>query len=192
MGRCQSTMPPLAIFPFGAQILCSQFPLTPSRCPPVLLRPRHTTCATRRQLMRLASRGKMSGVPRRHRFHGLNQLQYLTTSTYRRARLFDSERFKRHFVTTWQDLRVELSFRIIGLRLDAGTFPRSPLAVGVSQSFADYGEGEGAHRQIHSEEPASQPKVRPVRKDVGPAGAATDRSRSCSSLGVAAAILRIN
>jgi len=70
----------------------------------------------------------MSGVPRQHRFHGLNQLQNLTTSTYRRARLFDSERFKRHFVTTWQDLRVELSFRIIGLRLDAGTFPRSPLA----------------------------------------------------------------
>ena len=64
--------------------------------------------------------------------------------------------------------------------------------VGVSQSFADYGEGEGGHRQIHSEEPASQPKVRPVRKDIGPAGAATDRSRSCSSLGVAAAILRIN
>jgi putative transposase len=56
----------------------------------------------------------MSSVPRQRHFYGLNQLHYLTSSTYRRARLFDSERFKRHFVTTWQDLRTELSFRIIG------------------------------------------------------------------------------
>ena len=56
----------------------------------------------------------MSGVPRQQHFYGLNQLHYLTSSTYRRARLFDSEHFKRHFVTTWQVLRTELRFRIIG------------------------------------------------------------------------------
>jgi REP element-mobilizing transposase RayT len=37
-----------------------------------------------------------------------------TDANRRRAWLFDSERFKRHYVTTWQDLRAELSFRIIG------------------------------------------------------------------------------
>jgi REP element-mobilizing transposase RayT len=57
---------------------------------------------------------KMPSVPKQRHFYGLNHLHYLTTSTYRRARLFDSERFKRHFVTSWQDLRAELSFRIIG------------------------------------------------------------------------------
>jgi putative transposase len=56
----------------------------------------------------------MPSVPKQRHFYGLNHLHYLTTTTYRRARLFDSERFKRHFVTSWQDLRAELSFRIIG------------------------------------------------------------------------------
>jgi len=53
-------------------------------------------------------------VPKQRHFYGLNQLHYITTSTYRRARLFDSERFKRQFVTTCRDLREELRFRIIG------------------------------------------------------------------------------
>ena len=57
---------------------------------------------------------RMSSVPQQRHFYGLNQLHYITSSTYRRARLFESERFKRQFVTTWQDLREELSFRIIG------------------------------------------------------------------------------
>ena len=35
-------------------------------------------------------------------------------STGDRARLFDSERFKRKFVTTLADLRGELGFRIVG------------------------------------------------------------------------------
>jgi putative transposase len=45
---------------------------------------------------------------------GLNHLHYITTSTYRRARVFDSERFKRRFVSTWAELRDELGFRIRG------------------------------------------------------------------------------
>jgi len=47
-------------------------------------------------------------------YYGLNHLHYVTTSTYRRARLFDSERFKRRFVSALDDLRRELDFRIVG------------------------------------------------------------------------------
>jgi len=32
------------------------------------------------------------GMPRLQRYYGLNHLHYLTNSTYRRARLYDSER----------------------------------------------------------------------------------------------------
>ena len=56
----------------------------------------------------------MSSVVKPEHFYGRNQLHYITTSTYRRARLFDSERFKRQFMTTCRDLREELLFRIIG------------------------------------------------------------------------------
>jgi putative transposase len=44
----------------------------------------------------------------------LNHLHYITTSTYRRARVFDSERFKGRFVSIWAELRDELGFRIVG------------------------------------------------------------------------------
>ena len=47
-------------------------------------------------------------------YYGLNHLHYLTTSTYRRARLFDSLRFKDRWVVTLGELREELKFRIIG------------------------------------------------------------------------------
>jgi putative transposase len=49
-----------------------------------------------------------------HHFYGLNHLHYLTTSTYRRARLFDAESLKRHLVGTLAELRWELGFRIVG------------------------------------------------------------------------------
>ena len=49
-----------------------------------------------------------------HRYYGGNHLHYLTTSTYRRARIFDSERLKRRFIATLADLRTELGFRIVG------------------------------------------------------------------------------
>ena len=57
---------------------------------------------------------KMSSVPQQLHFYGLNHLHYITTSTYRRARVFDSERFKRRFVGTWAELRGQLGFRIMG------------------------------------------------------------------------------
>jgi putative transposase len=56
----------------------------------------------------------MFSVAKQRHFYGLNHVHYITTSTYRRARLFDSERFKRRFVAAWQDLHEELRFRIIG------------------------------------------------------------------------------
>ena len=53
-------------------------------------------------------------MTRQRHFYGLNHLHYLTTSTYRRARLFDSERFKCNFLTVLGGLRAELGFRIVG------------------------------------------------------------------------------
>ena len=56
---------------------------------------------------------KITGCPGRNNY-GLNHLHYITRSTYRRARLFDSESFKRQWVRTLDELRSELNFKIIG------------------------------------------------------------------------------
>jgi len=52
-------------------------------------------------------------MPRPQHYYGLNHLQYLTANIYRRARIFESDRFKLKFIRTLDDLRAELSFRII-------------------------------------------------------------------------------
>ena len=48
------------------------------------------------------------------RYYGLNDLHYITNSTYRRARVYDSERFRNNWVATLGELRGELGFKIIG------------------------------------------------------------------------------
>jgi hypothetical protein len=48
------------------------------------------------------------------RYCGLDHLHYLTTSTYRHARVFDSHPFKLQFVRTLDELRSHLGFRILG------------------------------------------------------------------------------
>jgi hypothetical protein len=53
-------------------------------------------------------------MPRLEHFYGQNHLHYLTVNAYRKARIFDSDRYKRKFVQTLDDLRTELGFRIIG------------------------------------------------------------------------------
>ena len=53
-------------------------------------------------------------MPRQRHYYGLNHLHFITASTYRRARLFDSDRFRRHFIRTLAELRDELGFKIIG------------------------------------------------------------------------------
>jgi len=47
-------------------------------------------------------------------YYALNHLHFLTTSTYRRVRLFDSERFKCQYISTRAELRAELGFHIVG------------------------------------------------------------------------------
>ncbi|HEX5482450.1 MAG TPA: hypothetical protein VFZ08_07465 [Terriglobia bacterium] len=41
---------------------------------------------------------------RQHRYYRLNHLRFITASTYRRARLFDSEFFRRHFLATLTEI----------------------------------------------------------------------------------------
>jgi len=50
-------------------------------------------------------------MPRQKHYYGLNHLHFLTRSTYRRARVFDSERFRQRWVQTLGDLRRELDFK---------------------------------------------------------------------------------
>ena len=56
-------------------------------------------------------------MPRQRHYYGGNRLHYLTANLYRRARIFDSDRFRRKFTQTLADLRAELGFRIIGYAL---------------------------------------------------------------------------
>ena len=53
-------------------------------------------------------------MPFYKRQYSLGQLQFITTSTYRRAPLFLSERFRRSFVETLARLRTEKGFLLIG------------------------------------------------------------------------------
>jgi REP element-mobilizing transposase RayT len=48
------------------------------------------------------------------RYYGENDLHFLTTSTYRRTQIFNSELFKREFIETLAELRTELGFRLLG------------------------------------------------------------------------------
>jgi hypothetical protein len=59
----------------------------------------------------------MSSVPKQRHFYGLNQLHYITTSTYRRARLFDSQRFKRVARTS--------AFEVRGFSMGYGKKPQT-------------------------------------------------------------------
>jgi putative transposase len=53
-------------------------------------------------------------MARLQHFYGQNHLHYLTANIYRKARIFDSERYKSKFIQTLGNLRTELGFKIIG------------------------------------------------------------------------------
>ncbi|HXJ95675.1 MAG TPA: transposase [Terriglobia bacterium] len=53
-------------------------------------------------------------MPFYHRTYNRGELQFITSSTYRRAPLFFSERFRRCFVQRLEEVRQELKFMLIG------------------------------------------------------------------------------
>jgi len=53
-------------------------------------------------------------VSSQHHYYEGNHLHFLTASTYRRARLFDSEPFQKVFIQTLAQLRTELGFHLLG------------------------------------------------------------------------------
>ncbi len=74
-------------------------------------------------------------MPLYHRVYCPGQLQFITTSAYRRTPLFPSERFRRCFVQRLEEVRQELHFLLVGWVLmpehaqqpgdaRAGEFPR--------------------------------------------------------------------
>jgi hypothetical protein len=67
-------------------------------------------------------------MPRLRHFYGEGHYHYLTENIYRRARIFDSDRCKRKFIQTPDDLRTELGDDAqVGSNgqcsLDRGLFP---------------------------------------------------------------------
>jgi REP element-mobilizing transposase RayT len=53
-------------------------------------------------------------MPVYRRYFDPGQLQFITSSTYRRVKLFDSERFRRDFVDVLRQLREQWGFLLIG------------------------------------------------------------------------------
>ena len=53
-------------------------------------------------------------MPRQHHFSDGNHLHFITASTYRRVRLFDSPRFQSRFIETLDALKHEHDFRLVG------------------------------------------------------------------------------
>jgi len=53
-------------------------------------------------------------MPFYHRVYGPGELQFITASTYRRAPLFLSDRFRCCFVQRLEEVRQELHFLLIG------------------------------------------------------------------------------
>ena len=53
-------------------------------------------------------------MPTSKRHFAPAELQFLTSSTYRRAKLFESDRFRRSFVEVLGQLRTEMGFLLIG------------------------------------------------------------------------------
>jgi REP-associated tyrosine transposase len=70
-------------------------------------------------------------MPRQRHYYGGNHLHFITASTYRRAKVFDSDRFRRHFIQALDELRDEFSFKILGYVLMPGHFH---LLIGPSPS----------------------------------------------------------
>ena len=53
-------------------------------------------------------------MAKQHHFYDGNHLHFITASTYRRTRLFDSPRFRSQFVEALNRLRSELRFQLVG------------------------------------------------------------------------------
>ena len=51
-------------------------------------------------------------MSRQHYYYGASHLHYITTSTCRRVRVFDSERFKLGLTSIFDELGTELGFKI--------------------------------------------------------------------------------
>lgn len=60
------------------------------------------------------SSGYNPRVPRQRHYCGLDQSHFIAASTYRRARLLGSDRFRRQFIATLAELRAKLRFKIVG------------------------------------------------------------------------------
>ena len=104
-------------------------------------------------------------MPRLRHFYGQGHYHYLTANTYRRARIFDSDRFKRKFVQTLDDLRTELGFKIFAYVLMP---EHCHLLIGPSpggQPLSNHAEAFGAHGELHPPQPAPKSVLSLVPKD---------------------------
>ena len=77
-------------------------------------------------------------MPFYKRTYSPGQLQFITTSTYRRAPLFLSERFCRCFVQRIEEVRQELKFLLLGCVLMPDHMHNNPLKRGLVSAPGDW------------------------------------------------------
>ena len=81
-------------------------------------------------------------MPVYRRYFGPGQLQFITSSTYRRVKLFESERFRRDFVDVLRQLReplVLVSFAM-GIHSSRRSFPRKRESSPTTAHFQRFAE----------------------------------------------------
>jgi len=116
-------------------------------------------------------------MPQPSRFYGENDLHYLTSSTYRRAAVFNSERFRREFVATLAELRPELRFRLLGYVLMPEHFHLLIWPSEAANPSQIMQRLKGAHGAVHPGDVAPEPAAALVRQNAGSVFAALDRAR---------------
>jgi len=123
-------------------------------------------------------------IVRLRRFYDANHLHYVTTSTYRRTRVFDSDRFKRKACPERSEWVYHLPRRLARrtglshhrLRSDARALPFAFVALGISQPFLDHAAARRTRCQVRPEEPAPVPGGPLVSENAGPAATSAHRA----------------
>jgi len=77
-------------------------------------------------------------MPFYHRVYTPGQLQFITSSTYRRTPLFLSDRFRRGFVQRLEEMRQELHFLLVGWVLMLDYTHNNPVTRGLVSSPGDW------------------------------------------------------
>ncbi len=106
------------------------------------------------------------------------QLQFIGTSTYRRAPIFSSERLRRDFVEVLNHLRLEMQFLLVGWVLRPDHFHllgKPKLARTSGHDEFDPPASEGSNGATHPRCPSPAPGKQLLPEDAGAIPSAAER-----------------